>query len=49
MELKQYKEALEDFEKVKELDPKTKNVDKNIADAKKKLEEAEIDKVINRV
>ena len=35
--MKKYKEALEDFEEAKKVDPKTANVDKNIEEAKKKM------------
>lgn len=39
--LKRYKSALADFKKAKELDPKTKNVDKNITETEKKMADAE--------
>ena len=37
--MKKYKEALEDFEEAKKVDPKTGNVDKNIEEAKKRMGE----------
>ena len=42
VELKKYKEANEDFVKAKELDPKTKNVDKNIEVTANKMEEEKV-------
>ena len=39
MELKKYKEALEDFEEAKKIEPKTANVDTNIEKANEKLKE----------
>ena len=39
--LKRYKSALADFKKAKELDPKTKNVDKNITETEKKMADEE--------
>ena len=38
--MKKYKEALEDFEEAKKVDPKTVNVDKNIEEAKKRMGES---------
>ena len=39
MQLQKYKEALEDFEEAKKLEPKTANVDTNIEKASEKLKE----------
>ena len=41
MQLQKYKEALEDFEEAKKLEPKTPNVDTNIGKATEKLKEQE--------
>ena len=43
--MKKYKEALEDFEEAKKVDPKTANVDKNIEEAKKKMGDSGGEKV----
>ena len=44
MQLQKYKEALEDFEEAKKLEPKTPNVDTNIGKATEKLKEQEKEK-----
>ena len=44
MQLEKYKEALEDFEEAKKLEPKTPNVDTNIGKATEKLKEQEQEK-----
>ena len=44
MQLEKYKEALEDFEEAKKLEPKTANVDTNIGKATEKLKEQEKEK-----
>ena len=44
MQLEKYKEALEDFEEAKKLEPKTPNVDTNIGKATEKLKEQEKEK-----
>ena len=44
MQLQKYKEALEDFEEAKKLEPKTANVDTNIEKATEKLKEQEKEK-----
>ena len=44
MQLEKYKEALEDFEEAKKLEPKTANVDTNIGKATEKLKEQEQEK-----
>ena len=44
MQLQKYKEALEDFEEAKKLEPKTANVDTNIEKASEKLKEQEKEK-----
>ena len=44
MQLQKYKEALEDFEEAKKLEPKTANVDTNIGKATEKLKEQEKEK-----
>ena len=44
MQLQKYKEALEDFEEAKKLEPKTANVDTNIEKAREKLKEEEKEK-----
>lgn len=41
VQLKKYKEALEDFEAAKKADPKIANVDKNIENVKQKMSEEE--------
>ena len=41
VQLKKYKEALEDFEAAKKADPKIANVDKNIETVKQKMSEEE--------
>ena len=41
VQLKKYKEALEDFESAKKADPKIANVDKNIENVKQKMSEEE--------
>ena len=40
IQLGKYKEALEDFENSKKIEPKIPNIDKNIEEAKKKMAEA---------
>ena len=47
MQLQKYKEALEDFEEAKKLEPKTANVDTNIEKANEKLKEQEKEKEKN--
>ena len=41
LHLAKYQEALSDFQSAKTHDPKTKNVDNNIEEAKKKMSEEE--------
>ena len=48
MELKKYKEALEDFEEAKKIEPKTANVDTNIEKANEKVKE-QVDEKKNSV
>ena len=49
LELKNFQEALSDFEKAKELDSNTKNIDKNIEDLKKKMADEATEEQVNQL